>query len=199
MTNTIKLYRTISWKELGVLLTYGCVNGEFNREHQYTTYKKELGKVVCGFIEPRHYFDGGNELVIEITVDRNDSVGEGVGTYEMYDPYDRVLERIVLKEVYLAQYTIDQVKLLRYPGKESMVYEVQNHLGMEVQETELPEVIVMPNYANEVGIHLLMQYDNKGTDVIEYAITDNAPTPEFAKNREEFKVETKGFEALLNS
>lgn len=199
MTNTVELYRTISWEELGELLVNGRVNRLFNREHPYTTYKKELGNVVCGFVHPRIYFEGRGSLTIQITVDRNSLVGEGVGTYETYDHYDSVLERIVLKEAYISDYTIDQVKILRYDKKTPMVEEIKMNIGMDVQESIIPQVIILAEYKDEEGIHLLCQYENEGTDVIEFAVTYNAPTPEFARKRKEFKVEVEDFEALMYS
>ena len=121
----VKLFRSISWKELAVLIRDGKVEGQFSAEMYCNGYKSEYGKVVCCFETPRNFTYNGSGIFVELTIPEERIIAEGYGIYENDDDiYDT--RKLTIKEFYISHYELSEVTLYSKKKNSTLLMEFQN-------------------------------------------------------------------------
>lgn len=106
----MKLYRSVSLKELHALLMNKKVDPIFNYENVDSTYNRKLGKVTCWFKKPYALSPLNYDFVVVSEIDESKIIGEGVGRYSREDIYNvgnYIFSQV--GEVYTKGYTIEEV------------------------------------------------------------------------------------------
>lgn len=176
MNHLVTLYRTISWVEFDVLVRDKKVMGVFNREHDHSTYKKEYGSILCCFLKNRCYMHQqmpGLQVEIKVPVER--IVADGIGSYSNYDPYDFILQQLLIKEVYIPYYTWDEVTILRWENEMEILQERSLYIKIPLNK-EIPKVVTMDDHNYMITLYS----DHFLDDVLAYKMeSDVMEEPDF--------------------
>lgn len=128
----MKLYRNICVEELLALLINKEIEGIFNFENEDSSYKKDMGPVVCFFTEPMTISSVRYDFFIELEIADEKVTNKGIAKFMQLGGYnnDKLLSA-EFEEVYLRRYSLaDVVAIKKYMCED----EVENKEIASIEE-----------------------------------------------------------------